>query len=99
MSYGVEIGELRSSARAAAQGVGELGPVDLAGAVEGIRAALPGSASADRAATLAAVWDRRLHASMKQLEERVEKLSAAAETYSSNEDAASDDFGNTVGPR
>lgn len=99
MSYGVEIDELRSSARAAAQAVGELWPVDLARAVEVIRAALPGSASAARAATLVAVWDRRVPAATKQLQDRAEKLSAAAQKYSSNEDAASDDFGNRVGPR
>lgn len=99
MSYGVAIGELRSSSKAAAQGVDELRPVDLAGAVEGIKAALPGSASEDRAGTLATVWDMRLRACSTQLEDRAEKLSAAAEAYSGNEGTAADDFGGLARPR
>lgn len=99
MSYGVEVGELRSSSEAAAQGADELRPVDLAGAVEGIMAALPGSVSEDRAGTLATVWDMRLKACTAQLENRAEKLSAAAETYSGNEGTAADNFGGMVRPR
>lgn len=99
MGYGVETDELQSSSRAAVQAVDELRPVDLAGAIEGIKAALPGSVSADGAGTLATVWDMRPKACTSQLEDRAEKLSAAAETYSGNEGAASDDFGGMARPR
>ncbi len=99
MSYGVEVSELRRSSRAAEQAASELRPVDLAGAVEGIKAAMPGSASQNRADALATSWELRLGACVSQLAQRAERLSAAAKTYSGDDGAAADDFGGMARPR
>jgi len=84
----VDVGpeSLRAAAQASRELTAELRTVD-SGAVNGVQAAMPGSTAASRTEATQARWETQLKGLEATLEERAEKLAAAADTYDGGERA------------
>lgn len=84
----VDVGpeSLRAAAQASRDLAAELSAVDP-GAVNGVQAAMPDSTAASHAEVVNARWETQLTELQQTLEERAEKLAAAADTYDGGERA------------
>lgn len=91
--YQVEIDDMRASGNAAEEAAEQAactGPGDTLGE---IRAAMPGSASAHAAESLAAQWNAEVPAWADDMRRYAENLLRSAELYESNDKAAEQAFG------
>lgn len=90
--YQAKIDDLRRAAKAAGSAGEQVAEVDLAGAIGHAADGMPGARCVRLFATLGNAWRGDIAGWVSQANGYAEALTAAAETYSSNEDAASDDF-------
>lgn len=86
--YEVIIDELAKAARIADAAGDYVGGIDLTGALDEIKTALPGSTSACRADTLADSWHDDIAQWRDDVNDHAHKLSDAAQLYRSNDEAA-----------
>ena len=91
--FEVEIGQLGTAASNARDASEEVSGVDLAGALDGIGSAMPGSTSASTAPDLGTSWTEERDALVRGLGDYAEGLENAATTYESTDGAAAADFG------
>lgn len=89
--YEVDIEGLRKAARAAGSAGEQAGRVKLA-EVTSVTEAMPGSASAGQAQTLAAAWGERLRGWSADITAFSGNLAASADVYEKDEVAAEKDF-------
>lgn len=90
--YEVDIEGLRKAARAAGSAGEQAGRVKLGEAVTPVTEAMPGSASAGQAQTLAAAWGERLRSWSAGITAFSGNLAASADVYEKDEAAAEKDF-------
>ncbi|WP_378730283.1 hypothetical protein [Nocardia brasiliensis] len=95
--FEVEIETLRRSAKAADAAGAEAKAINLGPAVDPVASAMPGADSvASAAATLADAWERRLKQWATDIDKLGDKVSAAADLYSKNEQEAARVFAATM---
>ncbi|MGO1560366.1 MAG: hypothetical protein ACTHW7_00890 [Actinomycetaceae bacterium] len=90
--FQVQIDQLNQSASNSRDASDTVSGVDLAGAVDSIDTAMPGSQSARRAPALGTAWTGERDALVRELDSYAEALEAAATSYGSNDDAAAAAF-------
>ncbi len=93
--YRAEIGALRTAAAAVRKASEQVSAVDLAGAVRGAAAGMPGSRCVQSFDAVSKTWQSALTGWVKQADDYADALNSAADDYSANEDAASAAFGGT----
>lgn len=90
--FQVQIDHLNLSAGNSRDASDTVSGVDLAGAVDSIGTAMPGSQSARRAPDLGTAWTGERDALVREMDSYADALEAAAENYGSNDDAAAAAF-------
>ena len=90
--FEVEIDALRSAAVAAERAGEQVGAIDLAGAIAGVRAALPGSRSGSLVAGVADTWRWQINSSSRAAAEFGHDMAAAAHRYLANDEEAARDL-------
>lgn len=90
--FDAEIQTLRRASEAAHSAGEQAQVVDLPTAIRGLVVALPGSMTARSANALANNWSGQLSSWSRTMVGYGEKLSAAADAYTGNEDAVARDF-------
>ncbi len=91
--YQAEIDDIRASGNAAGEAAEQAARADPGDTISEIRAAMPGSASAEVAGSLAVQWNAELLAWVDDMRRYAENLRRSAELYESNEKAAEPAFG------
>lgn len=91
--YEVEIGQLRNASSAAGSAAEQARAVHPGSGLGAIAAAMPGGDAAKSAPTLASTFDERATGWAGEIDGWSDTVSAAAKTYSENEDAAERAFG------
>jgi hypothetical protein len=91
--YEVEIGQLRNASNAAGSAAEQARAVHPGSGLGAIATALPGGDAARNAPTLATTFDERATGWAGEIDRWSDTVSAAAKTYSENEDAAERAFG------
>lgn len=92
VGYQAKIDDLRRAAKAAGSAGEQVAEVDLPGAIRNAVDGMPGARCVRSLETLGNAWRGDIAGWVSQAKDYAEALTAAAQTYSSNEDAASDDF-------
>ncbi|MEV6912172.1 hypothetical protein [Amycolatopsis sp. NPDC051071] len=90
--YEVVLEAIGAASGAAKRASDDVGQVDLAAALAGVAAGLPGGVSGEAARLLADVWGRAVPGWVKNASEYAAGLDEAAVRYRSNELAASRDL-------
>lgn len=91
--YQAETDDMRASGNAAEDAADQAARVDPGDTISEIRAAMPGSASAQAAGSLATQWNTELPAWVDDMRRYAENLRRSAELYESNDRAAELAFG------
>lgn len=91
--YEVQIGQLRDASTAAGSAADQARAVHPGSGLGAIATALPGGDAATSAPTVASTFDERATGWAGEIDRWSETISAAAKTYSDNEDAAERAFG------
>ncbi|OLF15030.1 hypothetical protein BU204_24040 [Actinophytocola xanthii] len=86
--YEVQIGQLRSAAKAAGSAAEQAGAVDPGTGLEAIATALPGGDAAQKAPNLASTFNERAEGWAGEIDRWSESITASAKEYSENEDSA-----------
>ncbi|ALG11175.1 hypothetical protein [Kibdelosporangium phytohabitans] len=92
MGYDVVIDSLRKAAAAAADAASQSGKVELGAALDDVGPAMPGSRSGPAAASLTTAWTNLVKSWSADATAYGENLTAAADHYAANEQAAKADF-------
>ncbi len=90
--YEVVLEAIGAASGAANRASDDVGQVDLAGALAGVSAGLPGGAAVEAARLLADTWDRAVPGWVKNVSEYAAGLDEAAVRYRSNELVASQEL-------
>lgn len=90
--YRAEIGAIRKAARSASSAGEQARGVDLAGSIARVAGALPGSRSSQAVGTLSSAWTALVKSWATDAQGYADGLSAAADRYLANEDAAQQDL-------
>ncbi len=91
--YEVQIGQLRSAAKAAGSAADQARVVDPGTGLDAIATALPGGDAAKNAPTLASTFNQRAKGWAGEIDQWSDSITAAAKVYSENEDSAKRAFG------
>ncbi|MGH3976652.1 MAG: hypothetical protein ACRDS9_25530, partial [Pseudonocardiaceae bacterium] len=86
--YQVEIDDMRASGNAAWEAANQAARADAGDTISEIRAAMPGSASAEAAGVLAAQWNEELSAWTDGMRSYAENLHRNADEYESSDRVA-----------
>ncbi|WP_199430875.1 hypothetical protein [Qaidamihabitans albus] len=86
--YEARIDALRAAAKAARSASEQVSEIDLAGAVAGAGAGIPGARSVGSLSTLGEAWRRDLASWVARADGYADALSTAAHNYEVNDDAA-----------
>jgi hypothetical protein len=90
--FEVDIAGLSKAADAAVSAGDQARKVNLGDGPDGVPAGMPGSESASKAGSLAESWDKRLGTWADDMGQFGESLSAAADHYLADDEAAERDF-------
>lgn len=90
--YQAQIAGLRSAAKAADSAAEQVSGIDLAGAIGEAADGMPGSRCVQSFNPLGNAWRGDIAGWVSQASGYADALTAAADTYSANEDAAANDF-------
>lgn len=90
--YQAEIHDMRASGNAAGEAAEQAARAGPGDTISEIRAAMPGSVSAEAAGSLAAQWNTELPAWADDMHRYAENLRRSAELYESNDRAAEQAF-------
>ena len=91
--YEVEIGQLRSAAKAAGSAADQARAVNPGTGLDAIAAALPGGDAATSAPTLASTFNERAKGWAGEIDQWSESVTSSAKDYSEHEDSAKRAFG------
>ncbi|RSM74053.1 hypothetical protein DL991_30735 [Amycolatopsis sp. WAC 01375] len=91
--YEVEIGQLRTAAKAAGSAADQARAVEPGSGLDAIATALPGGEAAKNAPTLASTFTERAKGWAGEIDRWSESITTAANTYSENEKSAEEAFG------
>ena len=90
--YEVVLGGIEAASGAARRAADAVRPVELAGALAGVAAGLPGGTSGEAARLLADAWGTAVPAWVKNTGEYSRQLAGSARSYRSNEQATAHDL-------
>ncbi|MEV6491196.1 type VII secretion target [Actinoplanes sp. NPDC051633] len=91
--FDVQIGQLRSAAKAAGSAADQARAVNPGTGLEAIATALPGGVAATRASTLASTFNDRAKEWADEIDRWSESVTSAAKEYSESDDSAKRAFG------
>ena len=91
--FEVQIGQLRTAAKAAGSAADQARAVDPGTGLDAIATALPGGDAAKNAPTLASTFNERAKGWAGEIDQWSESMTSAAKAYSENEDSAKRAFG------
>lgn len=90
--YQAQIDDLTAAAKAARSAAEQVSAIDLAGAIDKAGSGVPGAQCVKSFTSIGQAWREHIKEWGSQADRYATALTAAADTYSRNEDAAAEDF-------